>query len=567
MVEPTRQKFNSNPAYTGPKANGQPTSEQDKGKVKQEVSKTQQGLERFRDPKDASNSSKSKTSNQKSQKPFTDKEGNELGSFGFDVASIFKDANTPEKTREKRLAALRFLENKCKDHPELKKICQDLHKAIDTNNDSPDILRKLKDSLRKIKTEVGPIIEDGSEKSKENGIDYNSVAEKYDLTTTLMKLIPAGPFTDKEGNELGSILFDVANIFKDANTPEKMRAKLLVALKFLENKCKDQDHPELKAICRDFHRVIHNKDDSVDILTQFEDALNTISKEAELVRSKDEDEGKESAYVTEKRHLVYALKDLMNPYFRMRREASSKEILPLSESGENKWREGDSFFATTTQESGTGDNSESIASEIRKGKGDSIENAFLNFEKNSSEKDTLSPIPIHRLSESSTKDENNEFEVFFVTGAPREGEKPDKFSKSEETLTGAIQETYGDKCKNISSLKKLTVEEFENHVIELAKRLKEKGIKKLYMFYNGHGGKDGIPEGVAVGDGKKQGAEKFVFVLDGPDNELTEEKMKEIYNNHLEGIEVISVFDTCNSGAAVTAIEKKDPGNKLDVVA
>ena len=381
------------------------------------------------------NSSVRRTAN-----PFTDKEGIQLGEFGFDVDSLFKGVNTVEKTREKILNALRFLEKKCKNNPDLRKICQDLHRSIHNKNDSTDILLKHIEGLNKIRCELSPIIEDGSEKSIAKGIDYDSAAERYDLINTLTKLI----------------------------------------------------HPHLK-------------------------------KQLEM---------------------------------------SSKNVLRQSESGKNRYPDKHSFFATATQEVSSGNNSELIASEIEKG--GSIEEALLNCEKNYNvDTATLPQMPTHRLSDSATKDKASNFEVFFVTGSPYEDEASDKFSKSEKRLSNAIKKTYGNKCKKISILKKLTVKDFEKSVKKLAERAKKNDIKKLYIFYNGHGDREGIQEGVSTRNGKKQGAEKFLFVLDS-DNELTEDKMKEIYNKYLKDIEVISVFDSCCGGAAITANENE---NKLNIVA
>ena len=374
---------------------------------------------------------------------------------------------------------------------------------------------------------------------------------------------PVSPFIDKEGNELGSISFDVNSLFKGANTVEKTREKILSALRFLEKKCKD--NPDLKKICQDLHRLIHNKNDSADILLKYTRDLNKIECELSPIIEEGSEKsiakGVDYNSTTERYDLIITLIKLIHPHLKKQLEVSSKKVLQHSESGNNKYPEKHSFFATATQEVSSGNNSKLIASEIKKGC--SIEEALLNCEKNYSVDTAIPQMPTHRLSNSATKDKASDFEIFFVTGSPYESEAVDKFSKSEKRLADAIKKTHGSKCKKISSLKKLTVEDFENSVKKLAERVKKNDIKKLYIFYNGHGDREGIQEGVSLKNGKKQGAEKFLFVLDS-DNELTEEKMKEIYNKHLKDIEVISVFDSCNSGAAITANENE---NKLNILA
>jgi len=384
--------------------------------------------------------------------------------------------------------------------------------------------------------------------------------------TTSLKINEAKAFTDKDGIKLGDIRFDVDSIFKGANTLEKTREKILAGLRFLERKCKD--NPDLKKICQDLHRLIHNKNDSADILLKFKKDLDKIRCELSPViedgREKSKEKGVDYDSISDRYDLIDALTRLIHPHLKKHLETSSKNVLQHSESGKNQYPKKHSFFATTTQEVSSGNNSELIALEIEEG--GSIEDALLRCEKNYSIDTAIPQMPTHRVGDSASNDKDSDFEVLFITGSPYEEEASDKFSTSEKTLTNAIRRKHGNKCKKISSLKRLTVEGFEKSVKNLAERLKKNDIKKLYIFYNGHGDREGIQEGVSIKNGKKQGAENFLFVLN-EDNELTEDKMKEIYNKYLGDIEVVSVFDSCHSGAAITAIENNNSGNKLNILA
>ena len=190
----------------------------------------------------------------------------------------------------------------------------------------------------------------------------------------------------------------------------------------------------------------------------------------------------------------------------------------------------------------------------------------MSVEKNFRGNDLTPQVPTHRLSPTSTKDENIDFEVLFISGSTYDDEEPDKFTRAENDLSDAINDVHGEHCKKIDTIPKPTLEELEEKFKAIAERLKENNTKKLYIFFNGHGDREGIQEGVSKANQSKQGAANFIFVL-SENTDLEEDKIKELYNKYFKDIEVVTVFGSCHSGAGITAIENNGLKNQLNVLA
>ena len=379
-------------------------------------------------------------------------------------------------------------------------------------------------------------------------------------------------FTDKEGNSLGNFEFDIDGLFSKTNTSDQIRQKLLAALEYIKEPCNKFDN--IKTLHNDFNKLLKTNPSFAE-LEKFNEKITsvvgTLSKETSKLYDDKKTDTIEYKEISQQYDLANTLKKLTYYLLREKLKDSSKDILPLSRSGVNKYPEKHSFFASALQETSSYGLSESIASQIKKGR--SIENSILKVEddlSNVNEKDHKYVVPTiatHRLSEHSTKDkENIPFEVLFINGSTYEKDAKDKFTKGQEKLASAIEKELGVKSH---TLNQPSIEELEKKLIELSKKAEKNG-GKLYIFYNGHGDKDGLQEGVSLKDAKKQGAEKFVFVL-GDNKEknediiLSEDKIKELYKKHLKNVEVITIFDSCHGGAGITAIENNK--DKFSVLA
>ncbi|MBI2996609.1 MAG: caspase family protein [Candidatus Melainabacteria bacterium] len=382
--------------------------------------------------------------------------------------------------------------------------------------------------------------------------------------------------TDKDDKPILANKSGVASIFNGATTKEQIREKLLLAVSNLTEKCEKDS--ELKNICNSLHKLLLNKGDSAESLIKIQNDLKevflqgvestkSLSNEIKNAKSIDELEtaSKKSNTVFEKLRLVSTLLPLIYPLTQKHLATSSKNILQLSESGTKRYPEKHSFFASTVQESEAPPGvSKFIADKVNNGS--SIENAFLKSESEYHGNGVLPQALTHRLSTDSTKDKNVNFEVLFIHGDANTVKEQEQFAKNEKVLTKAINETSNNHCKQISSLTTPTFEELENKLKEISTRLKENNIGKLYIVYNGHGGSDGLQEGVSVENSKKQGAERFLFGLN-KNNNLTEEQIKELYNKYLKDIEAVTIFDSCHSGAGITAIENDKLKSQLNALA
>ena len=129
----------------------------------------------------------------------------------------------------------------------------------------------------------------------------------------------------------------------------------------------------------------------------------------------------------------------------------------------------------------------------------------------------------------------------------------------------AICETHGDKCKGVTTVNEPNLEKLKQVLEEISNRLKE-GDRKLYIFYDGHGEKGGIRIGVSREKARKQGTEEFIFML-SKEYDLKEETIKDLYNKYFKDIEVITIFNSCYSGAGITAIENEELKKRINFLA
>lgn len=360
-------------------------------------------------------------------------------------------------------------------------------------------------------------------------------------------------FVDKEGNKLGNILFDVDALYKEASKPELIKKVTTKALEYLKADCRK--FTDIKEAHQALTNMLDEKKYSADALAKLKDSLSKIlDNENKILDSSKNKNSSEHKQASKKYDLVDTLYKLLFYVSKMHLENSSKNVLKLSESGTNKYPERHSFFASALQEVSGYGISELLASVIKKG--ESIETALLKIEKNYARKTRkdgkfgVPEISTHRLSKHSTKDKSVKFEVLFITGSVYGDEAKNKFTKGEEKLSQAIQKTYGVKPH---VLREKGIKEIKEKIAELAAKIRNNG-GKLYIVYTGHGGKDGLQSGVSKANSKKQGAEKFIFVLN-KNEELDESTIKEIHKS-LSDIEIITIFDSCHGGAGITAIEQ-----------
>lgn len=257
------------------------------------------------------------------------------------------------------------------------------------------------------------------------------------------------------------------------------------------------------------------------------------------------------------------------PLYMNHLERASKDVLPLNESGTYKYPEKHSFFATSTQETGAnGLYVLDLAREIKKG--GTLESAFLRTEKDYVAPSIVPHVPTHRLSKYSTKDQQRDFQVLFITGFDKASEGPaglnNRFIDDKNALSSSIQFAHdGKKLKGISTIDKPSIEELEAGFKKLSEELKAKN-QKLYIFYIGHGNEFENEEGVSKGNSNKQGAKKLGIGLNS-DSILYEDKIKELYNKYFKDIEVITFYNTCHSGAGITAVENEQLRNQINHLA
>ena len=292
---------------------------------------------------------------------------------------------------------------------------------------------------------------------------------------------------------------------------------------------------------------------------------------------------------------------------------SRQSILSLRDSGENQYPDKHSVFTTTLQDGKSksflikGENGKeaditkyekylenlkgnyskvhkdythTLAQEIKNGGGKiSIETALIKVTKELElGKSKNNEDPLYRLSGKSTKDDpNKDFEVIMITGSPsseiNKDENGNRFKYEGLLLKESITNAYKDKCKEFETLNNPNLKQLENAVAAKADSCRANG-RKLYILYSGHGGVTKIinvdergkqigetePEyqkGINSKNKSKEGSMLYNFGLDNVSKGkgLSEDKYKEILNKYLKDIETISIINSCQSGAAVTAID------------
>ena len=534
-----------------------------------------------------------------------DPKGKKLGSILFDMDWFFKGgADTSKEIKERVQLGVDYIEKEYKDQytdkgfADIKKLHDELNNLLKNENPSIDEIEKFLEDIRKSAKEISNNIDELQEKqfikdkdnkdTKEYTATYKTAWQKYALVSTLERLAEKlkiaeekknAIFIDKDGNKLGSILFDIDWFVKDADTSEKIKERTQLGVNYIEKRCKE--FSDIEKLHKGLNNFLNKKDISTDEIIKFYEGTRTVSseiyKKIEELRKDGKEDSPEYKNACQKYDLAMTV-DKLNYYFvREHLKASSKKVLSLEDSGTKKYPEKHSFFTFALQETSGYIISDFIADEIGKIKGESIENTILKIEKKLAEankKDSRLSVPeigTHRLSEHSTRDKKDiPFEVLFVTGSPYDNEDKTKFTEGEEKLKKAIEKEFGVKTH---VLPEQTIEEFEKKIIELSKKIsKENKIlreerkpeKKLYIIYTGHGSARDIQDGVSEANAKKQGAQKFNFALHAEKRvDLDEDRIKEIYNEHLKGIEVITIFDSCHGGAGITAIESK----RFDTVA
>ena len=442
-----------------------------------------------------------------------------------------------------------------------------------------------------------PVNEEGINVRKERGENldgirkkieaYNELIEKYDYLQ-IVNSLHKGNLSQKEADEIrnkletnldsfiryyGSFILNdpsaekyipYAHITKDliqilnSKYPKQeksiteMRKEAIDKLSSMDKELKN--YPYLKMMCDELCKNLKNKTELKGLLlTTYNYLTNRFESDSYLL-AKEKDKEKKDFYKTEM-SLCSKIQDIifdLSAYY-----LKKYDVLQLSESGINRYPEKHSFFAMGPQELGGGVGLYArTVIEMKKSYG-SIENALIRAGRDYTiEKPFLWLAPTHRLSKFSTKDNNNiDFEILFINGAENPGEPEGLWSKDTKYLQAAIKEVYKDKCKEITPLNQPSEQDFKDSIKAIADRCKNNG-RKLYVFYTGHGSalsgnQDGIPK-----NWDKEGAREYYFQLNkGP--ALTERKIKELYNTYLKDIEVITIFDSCHSGAGITAIENK----------
>lgn len=356
---------------------------------------------------------------------------------------------------------------------------------------------------------------------------------------------------------------------------EDLRNQSLI--KFLEVENSVNQYDDLKKIYQDLVEILKSKNESLELLSDLHRNLYKVYEASDRNASK--------------KHVAESILRTLSPIYLKYLSPSSKKVLDLSKSGSTKYPDKHSFFAATTQESispmgmpripidlkaeskyfdngykgvmfGSGF-TKKLAQAISNGEG-SIEDALLTVENSYKGTPEMPTAPTHRLSSYSTKNELNDFGVLFITGSEQVQGESKSMILDRSMLEHAIKNKYSERCKVITARDEPTPKDLEETLSKLAKDLKG---KKLYIFFHGHGNSLGPQAGVSSANADKQGSKVFSFFLKTYGPSLTEDKIKELYNKYLSDIEVVTIFDTCQSGAGITAIDNKDFKRQLDCLA
>ena len=359
----------------------------------------------------------------------------------------------------------------------------------------------------------------------------------------------------------------------------------------LENDIKKD--PTLQSLHSKLLNTMKSKSETLRELTDISFAL--YSKDRELdklkINENNEDKLEEINFIQSK---TSELMDILYEVYIKYLEHSSNNVLGLGESGVNRYPAKHSFFACTTQETEAAMADEAfpedenmdevfenfggtyeefkyaslycikLANEILNGNR-SIEHALLETERLYRGYLNIPAVPTHRLSTTSSMNEDLDFEVLFITGSQKGEHEKERFIFNRYVLKNAIQRKYGDKCKAFHVLDEPNPKDLEKTLTNIAGNLKG---KKLYIFFIGHGNVSGKEDSVLDSNSEKQGAMSFFFRLKTfGDGKLHKDRIKRLYNEALKDIEVITIFETCHGGAGITAIENKGFKNQIDCLA
>ena len=371
----------------------------------------------------------------------------------------------------------------------------------------------------------------------------------------------------KEEKKLHEVLVD-----------DVLRVNTLAALKSIENEV--NQYADLKNIHEQLTKLIKDKNETEISLFSVHAQLDSSLHKCAAIFASGNDKEVNDAHL--KWGTIRKIGYILNPVYAKHIADSSKKVLSLTDGGLHRYPEKHSFFAATTQESENthwwvpddmdienyfkdfnGNYRElvpgnyydkDLAQNIVEGNG-SLEEALLKTESTFKGTNEDPSTPTHRLSEYSTKNEISDFEVLFIIGSERhEGEK-NIFVFNRVMLTHAIKKKYGDQCKGVYVLDEPHPEDLADTLDWLGKNLKG---KKLYVFFSGHGNISGPQAGVLPENIDKQGGKNYFFRLKTfGEGKPKEDAIKTLYEC-LRNIEVITIFDTCHSGAAVTAVESEE---------
>lgn len=386
---------------------------------------------------------------------------------------------------------------------------------------------------------------------------------------------------------------------------DKLQEKILKELE--EIKQSAIKYRSLRKIFTDFDTMIKNKEESEGRLKALHDKLYCLpapkSRFSHWFIWSDEE-------IAEERKLVSRLHSILEPVYKKYINDSSKRTLEYQYSGINKYPEKHSVFAATTQETTApmyllwgkmADDEEEIKKYFKNYNGDykslsgshftreiahqmlsggSIEDAIIRTNKNYAGSESIPCYATYRLSKDSTKGQDLDFEVLFITGSPgyyvsdtisgtrdekRMNRESNTFKFDRHLLAHAIKRVYGDKCQRITTVDNPNYKEIETTLKNISSNLKG---KKLYIFFHGHGTIGKIEDGITLENRDKQGSLTFYFYLQRLwSDKLSENNIKELYNKYLKDIEVITIYDSCHSGAAITAIESEELGRYVDSLA
>ncbi len=377
---------------------------------------------------------------------------------------------------------------------------------------------------------------------------------------------------------------DGAGIDDKEIIPTRIRTGAVIDLYQLKDKVKSDSE-----LLRNYNSLVKELNESTESeisLEVFQLYFRDRTKEFAEEYNKVDDKESEQAQNTYQKYLVAnELMKIVTPLYECHLINSSKNVLPLEDSGNNKYPTNHSFFASTTQSARSsfknltkgislkdlekdlaeckGDYSKlkqggtysiHIANSIIRGKS-TIEKAILDAEKTYRSPISIPSVPVHRVGKEANPDKEKDFEVLVVSGSGKEDGEKEALIFDTMIFSDAIKRNYGDKCKKITALYEPDKEKLTKAIEEISERLKGTN-KKLYIYFSGHGSASRYQFGVeGVQNVGKQGSREFSLSLK-PFGKygLEESTLKDLYKKHLSDIETVTIVDACHSGSIVTKI-------------